>query len=268
MGGRIASLALGRRSRWIVIAAWVVLGLALAPLQPRLQTIASDESETFFTRGADSTRVDRLLDTRFPEGKDATAVIAYAAGNIQEHAAAIGEDTDALCATETLPALKGVGSPNGAVCGDLGHVLAPQSGPSAFSADDPPTMVLLSVVNGRDDTESVARDVQEIRKLLPGPDASPLRSYVTGQAGFDADRSAAVEGLDGTLLAITGALVLLLMLWTYRSTLIAALMLAVVAVAYVIACGIIYALVRAGVTTVSGQSTAILIVLMFGAGTD
>ena len=49
-------------------------------------------------------------------------------------------------------------------------------------------------------------------RSLPGPDGSPLRSYVTGQAGFDADRSAAVEGIDGTLLAITGVLVLVLML--------------------------------------------------------
>ena len=71
-----------------------------------------------------------------------------------------------------------------------------------------------------------------------------MRSYVTGQAGFDADRSAAVEGLDGTLLAITGALVLILMLLTYRSPLIAALMLGVVAVAYLIATGLVYGLVR------------------------
>ena len=91
---------------------------------------------------------------------------------------------------------------------------------------------------------------------------------MTGEAGFDADRSAAVEGLDGTLLAITGALVLILMLVTYRSPLIAALMLGVVAIAYLIATGLVYGLVQADVTTVSGQSTAILIVLMFGAGTD
>ena len=45
-------------------------------------------------------------------------------------------------------------------------------------------------------------------------------------------------------------------------------MLGVVAVAYLIATGLVYGLVEAGATTVSGQSTAILIVLMFGAGTD
>jgi RND superfamily putative drug exporter len=270
MGGRIAALALGRRSRWVVIGVWLALAVALAPLQPKLQTIASDESETFFTRGADSTQVDRLLDTRFPESGDSTAVIAYETteGSIYTRTPEISVHLQAICASQTLPALKGVGGPDGAVCGELGHVLGPESPPSAFSADSPESMVLMQVVNGRDDTESVAEDVAALRELLPGPQGDPLRSYVTGEAGFEADRSLAVEGLDGTLLAITGALVLILMLLTYRSPLIAALMLGVVAVAYLIATGMVYGLVQADVTTVSGQSTAILIVLMFGAGTD
>ena len=139
MGGRIAALALGRRSRWVVIGAWVVLAVALAPLQPKLQTIASDESETFFTRGADSTQVDRLLDTRFPEGGDSTAVIAYESteGSIYTRTPEIARATSqAICATEALPALKGVGGPDGPVCGELGHVLGPENPPSAFSADD------------------------------------------------------------------------------------------------------------------------------------
>ena len=63
-------------------------------------------------------------------------------------------------------------------------------------------------------------------------------------------------------------LVLVLMLLTYRSPLIAVLMLGVVAIAYLIATGAVYGLVQAELTTVSGQATAILIVLMFGAGTD
>ena len=270
MGGRIAALALGRRSRWIVIAAWVVLAVVLAPLQPKLQTIASDESQTFFTRGADSTKVDRLLDSKFPEGKDSTAVLAFKAaqGSIYAQTGAIAPLAEELCSTPTLPDLKGVGGPDGAVCGELGHVLGPETPPSPFSADSPESMVLVSVVNGRDDTESMAKDVSAIRKILPGPDGLPVASYVTGQAGFNADRAIAVEGIDGTLLAITGVLVLVLMLLTYRSPLIAVLMLAVVAIAYVIATGAVYGLVEADVTTVSGQSTAILIVLMFGAGTD
>ena len=175
MGGRIAALALGRRSRWVVIVAWVALAVALAPLQPKLQTIASDESETFFTRGADSTQVDRLLDTRFPEGGDSTAVIAYETteGSIYTRTPEISEHMQEICATEALPALKGVGGPDGPVCGELGHVLGPENPPSAFSADTPESMVLFSVVNGREDTESVAAGRgHDPRRSCPGRTAT------------------------------------------------------------------------------------------------
>src|SRR4051812_31178875 len=268
---RISRLALGRRSRWIVIATWVVLAIGLGWLQPKLQARAADESETFRARGAESTQVHQLLKQNFPEGRWSTSVLAYVAkhGSIYSQAGRISHDTDQICASDApFPNLIGVGASEGSVCGDLGHVLGPQSPPSVFSSDDPQSMVLLSVENGKDDTDSVVRDVTQLRKIVPRPQGSPVGAYVTGPAAFDADRALAVQGIDGTLLAITGVLVLVLMLLTYRSPLIATLMLAVVAVAYLIATGVLYGLVEAGATTVSGQSTAILIVLMFGAGTD
>ena len=270
MLGRIAVLALGRRARWIVIGAWLALAIVLAGFQPKLQKLASDESDTFRTRGADSTRAHSLLDTRFVEGGDSTAVVAFVddKGSIYSQAPQAIAGMQRICDSDAIPDLEGVAAPDSILCGEVGHELGPKTGPSAFSSDSPESTVLLSVVTSRDDTDSVVRDVAAIRRILPGPEGSPLRSYVTGQAGFDADRSAAVEGIDGTLLAITGVLVLVLMLLTYRSPAIAALMLAVVAIAYVVATGAVYGLVEAGATTVSGQSTAILIVLMFGAGTD
>ncbi len=253
-----------------MIATWVALAVALAGFQPKLQQRAGDESDTFRTRGADSTQVHQLLDKRFAEGGDSTAVIAYVydAGSIYTQAPRATADMERICDDEALPNLKGVAAPDSVICGAMGHDLGPRNGPVAFSSDSPESMVLLSVINGKDDTESVVNDVAAIRKIVPRPGDRPLHAYVTGEAGFDADRSAAVEGIDGTLLAITGALVLVLMLLTYRSPAIAALMLAVVAIAYLVATGAVYGLVEAGATTVSGQSTAILIVLMFGAGTD
>ena len=233
MTGRIAVLALGRRARWVVIGAWVALAVALAGFQPKLQQRAGDESETFRTRGADSTQAHALLDSRFAEGGDSTAVLAYVydKGSIYSQAPRAIADLEKICESEALPNLKGAAAPDAVLCGDVGHGLGPKTGPSAFSNDTPTSMVLLSVVNGKDDTESVVNDVAAIRKIVPRPDDRPLHAYVTGEAGFDADRSAAVEGIDGTLLAITGVLVLVLMLLTYRSPTIAALMLGVVAIA-------------------------------------
>jgi len=224
----LTSFPLGRRSRWLVIGTWVLLAIALAGLQPKLQAKAADESETFRARGAESTTVHHLLDSRFREGPWSTAVLAFQAtrGSIYEQSTAVSDTVDAICASPALPNLQGVGGPGGVACGEIGHDLGPENPPSAFSNDSPETMLLIPVISRKDDTESVSRDVAAIRKLAPKPTGNPVRSFVTGPAGFDADRSAAVEGIDGTLLAITMVLVLVLMLLTYRSPLIAALMLA------------------------------------------
>ena len=270
MIGQISKAALGRRSRWVVIGVWLVLAVGLGWLQPKLQAKAADESETFRARGAESTQAHDVLKDTFPEGHWSTSVVAFVApkGGIQAQNGHVAESVDALCGTAPLPDLAGIGSPNGVACGDVGHSLGPQNPPDPFSNDDPPSMVLLSIFNKKDDTDSIVRDVTAIRKTVPPPHASPVGAYVTGQAAFDADRALAVQGIDGTLLAITGILVLVLMLIIYRSPIIAGLMLGVVVIAYLVATGLLYGLVEAGATTVSGQSTAILIVLMFGAGTD
>ena len=218
----------------------------------------------------ESTLAHEALKHDFREGRWSTAVIAFVApkGEIGAQQGRVAESLDAICGTAPLPDLVGVGAPNSIACGDVGHTLGPQIPLSPFSTDDPQSMVLSTVFNSKDDTDSMVRDVTAMRKALPPPGSTPLEAYVTGQAAFDADRALAVQGIDGTLLAITGVLVLVLMLITYRSPIIAGLMLGVVIVAYLIATGLLYGLVEAGVTTVSGQSTAILIVLMFGAGTD
>ena len=72
--------------------------------------------------------------------------------------------------------------------------------------------------------------------------------------------------IDVTLLLATSALIVLLLL--YRSPVIALVPLLVVALAYVVVAAFVYELVEAGAITVNEQVTGILIILMFGAGTD
>ena len=156
--------------------------------------------------------------------------------------------------------LKGVGSPAATAAVSSGTCSHRSPGRRAFSTDDPPSTVLFSVVNGgrhRVRGQGRRRDPRAVAR----PDGNPLRSYVTGQAGFDADRSAAVEGIDGTAAG------------DHRRARAAAdavdLPLAADRGADARRGGDrvrdrhrdIYGLVQADVTTVSGQSTAILIVL-------
>ena len=139
--------------------------------------------------------------------------------------------------------------------------------PSRRTSEDQTTQ-LVTVWTKDDATETVVKDVATLRAIVPDPDADGLRAFVTGEAGFAADQAAALEGIDETLLAVTLALVIVLLGVIYRSPIVALVPVFVVGLAYLVAAALVYAGAKAGLYQATGQATAILIVLMFGAGTD
>jgi RND superfamily putative drug exporter len=267
---RLSEFSAGRRSKWVVIGAWIVLALAAVPLQGKLQERAADESDTFLVRGAESTEAKRLIDTRFRSGSEMAAVVAYFrdGGITPADRDRMRADALELCRSAAIPSLARIGTPDLLACGDTDPLdLSP--GRALLQSSDG-SVALAGVLMSDDSTPTAEAAVAAIRATVPPPggDATGLRAYVTGEAGFEADRSAAVEGIDETLLLVTVAVLLVLLLAIYRSPLVALVPLLVVGLAYVVAAGVTYGLVAGGATTISGQSSAILIVLMFGAGTD
>ncbi|HET6551485.1 MAG TPA: MMPL family transporter, partial [Solirubrobacter sp.] len=253
-----------------MIGAWAVLALAMVPLQGPLQGRAADESETFMVRGSESARAKRAIDAHFRAGSESAAVIAYyRPGGINTPARnRITADARAICASARIPSLKLVGTPYGLACGEDDPLDLSPGGPGLLTSADS-TVALASALVTDDSTPTAERAADVIRSIVPvKPDENGLRAYVTGEVGYEADRSEAVKTIDETLLLVTCAVLILLLLAIYRSPLVALVPLAVVGIAYVVAGGLTYLLVVSGVTGVSGQTTAILIVLMFGAGTD
>ncbi|MBE2317689.1 MMPL family transporter [Solirubrobacter sp. CPCC 204708] len=257
--------------RWAVIGAWLLLALAMVPLQGPLQTRAADESDTFLARGSESAGAKRVIDERFRAGSESVAVIAYLreGGITSADRQRIVDDGARICSAGTIPSLKLVGSAYGLSCGDEDPLDLSPGGPGLLTSSDA-SVALASVALTDDSTPVAELAVKTIRDIVPPPagDETGLRAWVTGEVGFEADRSEAVKTIDETLLIVTCVVLIVLLLLIYRSPLMALVPIFVVGVAYIIAGGLTYLLVRAGVTTASGQSTAILIVLMFGAGTD
>jgi RND superfamily putative drug exporter len=257
--------------RWAVIGLWLLLAAAMLPLQGPLQTRAADESDTFLARGSESAEAKRVIEEHFRAGSEHAAVIAYFrdGGITSDDRLRIASDMEEICAAGTIPSLKQVGSPYGLACGTTDPLDLSPGGPGLLTSSDS-SVALASAALTDDSTPVAEAAVTTIREIVPTPegDETGLRAWVTGELGFEADRSEAVKTIDETLLLVTCAVLILLLLAIYRSPLMALVPIFVVGVAYVIAGGLTYMLVRAGVTTVSGQSTAILIVLMFGAGTD
>ena len=77
MLGALSTLTASARSRWVVIGAWVVLALAMAPASGTAQPEAADESNTFMVRGSESAEAKRVIEENFTRGSESAAVIAY-----------------------------------------------------------------------------------------------------------------------------------------------------------------------------------------------
>src|SRR6202042_3004077 len=97
--------------------------------------------------------------------------------------------------------------------------------------------------------------------------ANGLATHITGPLGSAAHSASSFKGIDGTLLAATLIVVIVLLLITYRSPVLWLLPVISAGVALTTAQGLIYLLAKHGLT-VNAQSAGILLVLVFGAGTD
>ena len=300
----ISSFSTGRRSKWVVIAFWVLLGFALFSFQPKLQEATTNENEAFLPESAEATEVDDRLKDRdlFADGRALDALVVYnreggltpadrvrIGADALELAGAGASDPNADCAQSELTGVLAIVDPfNGPVCGatkleadpaspEAEEAVAEADPAGAADAGEAPPAVsedgstaLLLIRTNTTDSEEIQDNVEAIRDVAPDFDApeGELRAYVSGIAGIVSDSIEVFESIDTTLLLVTVSLVLVLLLAIYRSPVVALVPLFVVAIAYGIAAAAVYGLVEAGAVEVNGQTTSLLIVLMFGAGTD
>jgi RND superfamily putative drug exporter len=248
----LAAFVTGRRTKWVVIALWIVGVFALSPLGAKLGDATRDETASFLPAGAESTRVQELLKDRFPGGETTIGLLVYRreGGLTQADRAKIARDAQRV--DDAIP------------------VTQPAQVP--FSSDAPPGLVsqngdaAYTVLTVPLDFDRVADWGKETRDLV-GDGGGGLEVYVTGDLGLWADFEEVFGEIDTRLLLATVVLVLVLLGAIYRAPLIAIIPILVVGLAYQVATAFIYLYADAG-NTVNSNSTGILIVLMFGVGTD
>jgi putative drug exporter of the RND superfamily len=248
----LASFVSGRRTKWVVIALWIVGVIALSPLAAKLGDATRDETASFLPEDAQSTEVQKLLKDRFPGGETTIGLIVYKrdGGLTEADRARIARDArrvdDAIPVTQPAQVPFSPGAPPG---------LVSENGEAAY------TVVTVPL-----DFDRVADWGKETRDLV-GDGGGGREVYVTGDLGLWADFEEVFGELDTRLLLATVVLVLVLLGAIYRAPLIAIIPIVVVGLAYQVATGFIYLYADAG-NNVNSNSTGILIVLMFGVGTD
>ncbi|MET7670308.1 MMPL family transporter [Micromonospora luteifusca] len=239
-------VARGRLAAWLTVAAAIVVGAAVFGM-PRPDNPAPVSATGLSVRWQ-STQVQRLQD-QLPSHDVQPAIVVVSRGD----GGALSE-ADRTTVGARADALRSF-----AVGGQVSPVQVPPDGTVALVA------VPLDTAGGQED---VTETVTQLRAALADlPDS--LTVEVTGAPAFTADLSSVFDGADVTLLAVTAAVVALLLLITYRSPFLWIVPLVVVAVTEQITLRAVDTIVPAvGINLQQGQVTGIASVLVFGAATD
>jgi putative drug exporter of the RND superfamily len=247
---RIAGLPVGRRTKWVVLGFWVVVFAVAGPLSAKLNSAQENDSSAWLPNNAESTQVVELAE-RFAPSDVFPALVVY------ERPDGAVTPADQAKATADVQRFAGIPDVSGKVIGPI-----PSEDGQALQV-----VVPVKVSEEGNGWEALAPKIDEMRAIAKA-DAGGLGVYVTGPAGYFADFSEVFSGFDARLLYITAAIVIVILLLTYRSPTLWLLPLTTVFVALTAAQAVIYLLARDAGLTVNAQSAFILTVLVFGAGTD
>ncbi|MEV5550767.1 MMPL family transporter [Streptomyces sp. NPDC052309] len=236
---RVARAPGGRGGKWLVLAAWLIVAVALGPLAGKLGDVEDTSANAFLPRGAESARVNTELE-RFRTDPVVPAVVVYTGDGAEAKA-----DADLAAFAQFAPAGEQVTRP-------------------VPSEDGEALMAVVPL----DSEDEITDKVDELREIA-GANAPPgVDVQVGGPAGSLTDSVAVFDSLDSTLLLATGLVVAVLLLITYRSPVLWLLPLLSVGFAAVLTQVCTYLLAKHAGLPVDPQSSGVLMVLVFGVGTD
>ncbi|MGY4278368.1 MMPL family transporter [Streptomyces sp. M18.1] len=230
---------------WLVLGLWIAVLAIAAPFASNLSDVQRDRAVDYLPASADSTQVAKIQD-RLPGGETTEMVVVY------------HRDTG-LTAADRATAADQIAEIASA------HPLTDR--PAGVPSEDGTTLMypVASTEPGQDEE---ARDalVDDVRRIADGGDG--LSVEVGGTGALTTDAGEVYNSLDGPLLYTTAAVVALLLILIYRSPFLWLVPLAVAGIADYLSMGVAYGLNQWFGTSVSGQSTGIMTILVFGVGTD
>lgn len=245
--GRLAWLPASRVTKWLVVGFWlVILAVSFGPAG-NLQGALNNDAASWLPEDAQSTQVAKEAEA-FQSPSQAPAILVY-----ERPGGVTPADIEAV--TRHIAGF-----------GAMAQVIKDPVGPVP-SEDGESLQVIVPMDIGEDGWDTLPDIADELRSIgADRPDG--LSMHVTGPIGYGADSSEAFSGIDGKLLYAAMAVVVIILLLTYRSPVLWLIPVLSAATALFIAQAVIYYLADSETLTVNAQTSAILLVIVFGAGTD
>ncbi|MFI0739441.1 MMPL family transporter [Streptomyces sp. NPDC021100] len=238
---------------WLTILAWVVAAVALGVLAPGLKS-TTDQAE-FLPSHYESVQAGKIQEKAFPQDEQAAAVGVFKRSDGGKLTAQDKRDVAKVAAALQDKHYK--------------KITKVTTGPEAVSPNG--EIALANIYSGEknwsDDT--VMQSVKSLRKdakpLLKG---TQLQLGVTGSAASNLDSKEQSGDTDGMIMMATLVLIIVLLLAIFRSPLIAVLPVLIILLVTSVANGLIGTAADVGGLKADASVTPILIVVLFGVGTD
>jgi RND superfamily putative drug exporter len=258
----------GSRGRWLTVAVWLLLGAGGLLAHAHIGDVTAAGQSSFLPENSESTRALDALQHASSGREDVPVVIVFErpGGLGRKDIDTIGKIGDGLGELGLTGATPIVDPFSGEHRNQLLQVARLANGVGPISKDGEAALLVLAI--DAEDRGAVVSGVGKIRRYLRAHELPGVRAYVTGPGGIAADLERVAEDAGRTLLVATLGLVLLLLMAVYRAPILALLPLLTVGAAYLVALGVIYLLIEANAIVVNTEGTMLLLVLIFGAGTD
>jgi len=245
---RLAGIPAGSWTKWLVVGFWVGVLVFLFPSFKKLTHAEQNEAKQWLAASAESVKV-LDVQSRFESPNIYAGVVIY----MRPSGLTAADRAKAVADARRFTGVPGV------VPGQV-------AGPIP-SADGKALVTVLQVnlgTKGGDNANNAVTAIHAINHSNP----PGLVSYVTGPLGIAADGNNVFKGIGGTLLYAAVAVVIVILLITYRSPVLWLLPVISSLVALTVAGAVIDLLAAHAGLTVNALSVGILYVLVLGACTD
>ncbi len=243
--GRLTAFVCGRRSKYLVMVFWILVVAALGSLAGKLQGAEKNDASAYLPSSAESTQ--ELNEQNLFQSKDLNPALVVYVRDSGVTAADVAKARADARYFASLPVVNG------------------RVAPPVVSKDHKAIETVIGADLGYN--SDLSGFVSAVKNTASTDDAG-LSVYVGGPAASAADEVKIFKGIDTTLLYATLAVVIGILLLTYRSPVLWLLPILSAGVALIVAQAVIYLLTQHANLTVSGQSEGILVVLVIGASTD
>tara|TARA_Y100001934_G_scaffold283867_1_gene408415 strand:- start:1975 stop:4173 length:2199 start_codon:yes stop_codon:yes gene_type:complete len=241
------------------IAGWFILIGLVSSLAPALSEVTTNDQNEFLPAGAESVEAIDIRSEKFPSSEGIPALVVFNSSDATKgRNSAVSKFTEAARSNNAPKTISSVLSPYD----------SPATQKTLVSSDGSTSMVIVTL-SGSPASVAFGEAVDWLSDQASKSGANlEVTTAVTGPAGIINDAVKVFQSIDLRVTMITVLLVLVLLLVIYRSPALALVPLLIIGTALTLAQSIAALLSQQFDLPLNGQVTAIMSVLVFGAGTN